>query len=86
LALLWSRGADSAEEKSPPKLELTYQWLSHHVVDVAQVLLMNGDLTKQIFIEIENAAKTNTTEGLRIRKHLIDMLDLPAIATLNLLQ
>ncbi|RHY31653.1 hypothetical protein DYB32_003290 [Aphanomyces invadans] len=79
LTLLWSTDQFAADEVVVSPIEAAYQWLQTHVPDAAKVLLLNHDLAKLIFAEMEREVLTAkaTNKGLRLKMLLTELEDLP---------
>ncbi|EQC32554.1 hypothetical protein SDRG_09874 [Saprolegnia diclina VS20] len=87
LTLLWSTETTSnVDDVTLSPLEAAYHWLNHHVADAAKVMLLNGDLTRQLFVEMENEtakARPNTLQQHRLKNLLLDLHDLPTFRLLR---
>ncbi|OQR93752.1 hypothetical protein THRCLA_08349 [Thraustotheca clavata] len=87
LTLLWSSEMTSnVQDVTLSPLEAAYHWLNHHVSDAAKVMLLNCDLTNQLFVEMENEtakAKPGTINQFRLRNMLIELQDLPTFTQLR---
>ncbi|OQR99007.1 hypothetical protein ACHHYP_07387 [Achlya hypogyna] len=87
LTLLWStETAESVDDVALSPLEAAYHWLHHHTADAAKVMLLNGDLTKALFVEMENetaAARQGTLHQFRLRNLLLELQELPTFRHLR---
>ncbi|KDO32712.1 hypothetical protein SPRG_02410 [Saprolegnia parasitica CBS 223.65] len=87
LTLLWStENTSNVDDVTLSPLEAAYHWLNHHVADAAKVMLLNGDLTRQLFVEMENEtakARPNTLQQHRLKNLLLDLHDLPTFRLLR---